>query len=385
MSKYQELVKSFDNIRKISQDFFIYGFNGRGDFPFISERMYDNELRRIKSYLKNYVKMTPTKDKKTISISSNTINDTINPLFPLFLGKSFTTTDCFLHFSILDILADNSKKTLNEISLEIVNRFEYDEIDVMTIRNKLHEYSELGIILIEKESNHNVYSLQKSIKLDENLVNAIIFFQNILPAGYIMEPVVSHNNSIYYYKQIFFGNILDDEYVLTLLNAIRRKEKITIKQRGKRHELTNSGLPIGIFQNMITGRRYLKLIAKNDNELLIRIDKIDAIYFMNEIDDKKYSNSPKLSFIDVTIYLNEDEMFVLDRIKREVGSYIKINDNLYSFRIYTEVLLDVVPYIRTYFGRIVGLECDDKYILNKMKRDLFSTLELYEEGELNVS
>ena len=52
MSKYQELVKSFDNIRKISNNFFVYGYSGRGDFNFISDRTYDNELRHIKSYLK---------------------------------------------------------------------------------------------------------------------------------------------------------------------------------------------------------------------------------------------------------------------------------------------------------------------------------------------
>ena len=385
MSKYQELVKSFDNIRKISQNFFVYGFNGRGDFSFISERMYDNELRRIKSYLRNYVKMTSTKDKKTISISSNTINDAINPLFPLFLGKSFTTIDCFLHFSILDILADNTKKTLIEIALEMIERFEYDEIDIMTIRNKLHEYNQLGIILIEKENNHNLYSLQKTIILEESLVDALVFFQNILPAGYIIEPLLSHKETMYYYKQVFFGNVLDDEYVLTLLKAIRTKEKIVVKQRGKRHELTNSGLPIGIFQNMITGRRYLKLLAKNNKVLLIRVDKIDMVTCTDEKQENNCYDYQQISFVDVTIYLNEDELFVLDRIKREVGSYIKKGNDLYSFRLYSNVLLDLVPYIRTYFGRIVDLECDDKYILNKMKRDLFSTLELYEEGELNVS
>ena len=170
MSKYQELVKSFDNIRKISQDFFIYGYNGRGDFPFISDRMYDNELRRIKSYLKNYVITTQTKDKKTISISSNTIYDTINPLFELFSGKSFTSKDCFLHFVLLDILSNYKTKTLNEIYDEILDNYDPIDLDIMTVRNKLHEYIDLGIIMLSKENNKNLYTLQNQIIIDDKLI-----------------------------------------------------------------------------------------------------------------------------------------------------------------------------------------------------------------------
>ena len=146
MSKYQELVKSFDNIRKLAQDFYIYGYNGRGDFPFMSERMYDNELRRVKSYLKNYVKTVKQKDKKTVAITSESVSKTVNPLFLLFSGKSFTNVDCFLHFVLIDILCDHKERTLNEITDEIYNNYDFDVIDTMTIRHKLFEYSELGIV-----------------------------------------------------------------------------------------------------------------------------------------------------------------------------------------------------------------------------------------------
>ncbi len=387
MSKYQELVKSFDNIRKISHDFFIYGYNGRGDFPFISERMYDNELRRVKSYLKDYVKTTQTKDKKTISISSNTIHEHVNPLFPLFLGKSFTNIDCFLHFALLAILNDNNKRTLNEIALEIVEQFKYDELDIMTIRNKLHEYSELGIVIIEKDKNRNLYSLKKPVFLDENLQEAITFFQNIMPAGYIMTPIIDNNNSLYYYKQIFFANVLDDEYVLSLFKAIQNKEMVTIEQRGRKHQLTKSGIPVGIFYNMITGRRYLKLLLKNHNEVLVRIDKIDKVSITKEETQIVSVEEEKKQFIDITVLIEDDELFVLERIKREIGEETlqKIGENLYTFRLYATELLDLVPYIRSYFGRIVDLESENKYVISKLKRDLFSTLDLYKEGERYVS
>lgn len=381
MSKYQELVKSFDNIRKISQDFFIYGYNGRGDFPFISDRMYDNELRRIKSYLKNYVITTQTKDKKTISISSNTIYDTINPLFELFSGKSFTSKDCFLHFVLLDILSNYKTKTLNEIYDEILDNYDPIDLDIMTVRNKLHEYIDLGIIMLSKENNKNLYTLQNQIIIDDKLIETLIFFQNIVPLGYILNPITSNKKSSYIYKQVFFSNVLDDEYVLILLNAIENKQPILIKQRGRKNNVIVKGMPIGIYQNMITGRRYLKVMKKG-NSVFVRIDKIEEVSYL-DTEYTLFEENNKKEYIKVLIHIDDNEMFIVDRIYREINeeNITKIDENTYQFTLYYSNLFDSIPYVRSYFGRILKLESDNKQVLTKLQRDLFSTISLYEDGE----
>jgi len=385
MSKYQELVKSFDNIRKISQDFFIYGYNGRGDFPFVSDRMYDNELRRIKSYLKNFVKTTQTKDKKTISISSNTVYESSNPLFPLFYGKSFTTKDCFLHFTLIDILADYQLKSLNEIYDELIEEYDCQDMDIMTVRNKLHEYSDLGLINIFKKGKKNVFSLQKQITLDDDLIDAIVFFQNILPCGYILTPITKNKKSNFLYKQVFFSNVLDDEYVLVLLKAIEEKASIAIKQRGKRNQFTKKGVPSGIYHNMITGRRYVKLLHK-ETYSMIRIDKIDEINYL-EYNLKIEDTIDDLKTISVIIHVDDSEQFIIERIYREIDkdNIDSIDDNTYRLNFKTSNLYDLIPYIRTYFGRIVYIECSDKLIEKKIKQDLMETLDLYNDGEEDVS
>lgn len=381
MSKYQELVKSFDNIRKISQDFFIYGYNGRGDFPFISDRMYDNELRRIKSYLKNYVITTQTKDKKTISISSNTIYDTINPLFELFSGKSFTSKDCFLHFVLLDILSNYKTKTLNEIYDEILDNYDPIDLDIMTVRNKLHEYIDLGIIILSKENNKNLYTLQNQIIIDDKLIETLIFFQKIVPLGYILNPITSNKKSSYIYKQVFFSNVLDDEYVLILLNAIENKQPILIKQRGRKNNVIVKGMPIGIYQNMITGRRYLKVMKKG-NSVFVRIDKIEEVSYL-DTEYTLFEENNKKEYIKVLLHIDDNEMFIVDRIYREINeeNIIKIDGNTYQFTLYYSNLFDSIPYVRSYFGRILKLESDNKQVLTKLQRDLFSTISLYEDGE----
>lgn len=51
MSEYSELIKHFEPLREYMRDFYVYGFKGREDFKGKSLRSYDNERRRIESYL----------------------------------------------------------------------------------------------------------------------------------------------------------------------------------------------------------------------------------------------------------------------------------------------------------------------------------------------
>jgi hypothetical protein len=114
MAGYSELIKNFEKIRNFTRDFFVYGLRGRGDYRSVSARSYDNERRRIESYLsENIVKRHDSKGK-TISISSNTTAKTSNPLFKIWQTKSFTKRDCFLHFGILDILSVNQSLSVND-------------------------------------------------------------------------------------------------------------------------------------------------------------------------------------------------------------------------------------------------------------------------------
>lgn len=48
---YSELVKSFSRIRTYMRSFYVYGFKHRGDFDEKSARAYDNERRRIQSWV----------------------------------------------------------------------------------------------------------------------------------------------------------------------------------------------------------------------------------------------------------------------------------------------------------------------------------------------
>ena len=55
---YSELIKSFEKIRDYMRDFYVYGFKSREDYTKKSARSYDDERRRIESWLGGYMART---------------------------------------------------------------------------------------------------------------------------------------------------------------------------------------------------------------------------------------------------------------------------------------------------------------------------------------
>ena len=52
---YSELIKSFEKIRGYMREFYVYGFKSRDEYTGKSARSYDNERRRIESWLGEYM------------------------------------------------------------------------------------------------------------------------------------------------------------------------------------------------------------------------------------------------------------------------------------------------------------------------------------------
>lgn len=52
---YSELIKNFSKIRSYMRDFYVYGFKSREEFTQKSSRSYDDERRRVASWLEEYM------------------------------------------------------------------------------------------------------------------------------------------------------------------------------------------------------------------------------------------------------------------------------------------------------------------------------------------
>ena len=51
MSTYSELIKNFERIRAYMREFYVYGFKSRDGYTKKSARTYDDERRRMESWL----------------------------------------------------------------------------------------------------------------------------------------------------------------------------------------------------------------------------------------------------------------------------------------------------------------------------------------------
>ena len=78
---YKELIKNFNRIRDYMREFYVYGFKSREEYTNKSARSYDDEHRRIKSWLDDYMKFDWTSEGKHVFLSIDTRLTRHNPLY----------------------------------------------------------------------------------------------------------------------------------------------------------------------------------------------------------------------------------------------------------------------------------------------------------------
>ena len=120
---YNELIKNFEKVRAYMREFYVYGFKSRTEYDAKSARSYDDERRRLESWLGDYMRFTQTPEGKNVFLSVDSRVTRKNPFYKAWKAKSFTDGDITLHFAIFDILYDpETKMTLTELIEEIDQR-----------------------------------------------------------------------------------------------------------------------------------------------------------------------------------------------------------------------------------------------------------------------
>ena len=112
---YSELFKNYSDIRNFMRRFYVYGFEKRQDFTAKSSRSYDDNRRRLDSWLEDYMSFKSEADGRAYRISFDSSSISHNPLYKSWKAKSFTSMDITLHFYLLDILADGKAYSAAEL------------------------------------------------------------------------------------------------------------------------------------------------------------------------------------------------------------------------------------------------------------------------------
>ena len=159
---YSELIKNFSRIREYMREFYVYGFKRREEYTAKSARSYDDERRRMESYLGDYMGFRQTPEGKRVFISLDSRRVRHNPLYAAWKAKSFTDGDITLHFLLFDILdAPTTALSLADITAALDARlaaFPAPRLfDASTVRKKLGEYVSEGLVETEKRGKTLYY------------------------------------------------------------------------------------------------------------------------------------------------------------------------------------------------------------------------------------
>ena len=410
-NSFSELIKNFDKTRDYMRDFYIYGFKTRNDFQYKSLRTYDDERRRIESWLGDFIKFSNSKKGKQISISCDSSKIEENPLYNAYRCKSFTKNDIQLHFFLIDILEEDNFMSLNDITDRILDEFEIS-FDPQTIRMKLNEYIKEGIIISRKQGRSLVYakspdSFQRLAGNDSDKITDMIkFFSESAPFGiignYILKSLDKLNN-LFLIKHNFIVHTLEDNILLALCQAIEGKNYVSLVNYGKSHKKTEiKCIPMKIHVSTQTGRRYIIVYNKQWKRFsALRLDYIKSVDILEVCPEydcylEKYQKNavycwgtsfgakrPKegIEYIKMTLRIDEhNEKFIIDRLKREGrnGSVEKTGENTFCY--YGEFfdVSELSPWIKTFTGRIIKLESNNKQVENRFYSDIRKMQKMYE-------
>lgn len=409
MSEFKELIKSFPKTREYVRDFFVYGFKTREEFKGKSPRTYDNERRRIESWLSGFVKRDYTEKGKNISLAIDSNLLDTNPLYQVWKTKSFTDNDIMLHFFLLDILSDTGGMTIEEITDGILNDYEVF-FDVQMVRRKCNSYVKEGLLCKEKHGKDLLYlknpDFKDTLAQFPMLESTLQFYQLSAPLGIVGNTVLDtifSKNETFRVKHSFFVHTLEDEILLELLNAMRQQFSVELMIRGTKSsgERTMLGVPLQIFTSTRTGRRFLCLyLAKSKRFTCVRMDSIKKLQLAEHVPDyitlremlmKNHDHLWGVSFqnggrthletVKLTLHIKEGaEDYILERLTREGkgGTINHIAPDTYTYEKEVFDSNEMLPWLRTFIGRILDIECSASRLKSLFYSDMEAMYQMYD-------
>jgi hypothetical protein len=384
------------------REFFVYGFKSREEVGVKSARSYDNERRRIESWLGEYMSFRQDANGKNIFISVDSRRVSQNPLYQAWRAASFTKNDITLHFWLLDILSSNKAKSLTDIikiiDLNYLPLFgNADPIDDSTLRNKLKEYVDIGLIVAKKQGKQLVYKLSEDNINLQSWRDTIAFFAEENPLGVIGSFLQDKFDSVPQYITFKHNYLLfapDCGIMLELLAAIneRREAELVIYPNKRR-----TVLPLKIFISTQGGRQYVAACHTQTKRItFFRLDAIKKIMPLDAVPDydtytellTEYSKrlwgvstgqDNHLEYIEMTLKVEPDERHIAGRLEREkrCGQVDQLTDSLWRFTAIVYDAQEMLPWLRSFTGRIVSLSCTNRDVEERFYADLKELAALY--------
>lgn len=403
---YTELVKNFNRIRDYMREFYIYGFKSRDEYTKKSARSYDDERRRLASWLGEYMQFRQTTEGKNVFLSIDSRMLHHNPLYKAWKTKSFTDGDITLHFILMDIFATGESMTVSDISERIddyLAAFAKPRLfDESTIRKKLKEY--VGEGLLEKKKQGKTMYYRKAPDLAFYDTDVLDFFSEIAPCGVIGSFLLDkgkRQEENFAFKHHYITGAIDSEIVSQLFQAMHENRMVCMRVVNRKETVSEiKVLPLQIFISVQNGRQYVMAYEQKHKRISsFRIDNIVKITLGNTSDrleelrgqlEKMKSHmwgvstqsrsGMRMEMVTFTVRYGYGEQHIHQRLEREkrCGYVEKIDDH--TSRFYAEVYdaSELIPWIRTFLCRITEIHFSNAVLEAQFRRDIENMYRLYE-------
>ena len=404
-----ELIKDFNRTRHYVRDFYVYGIKHRKNYTMKSGRTYDNERRRIESWLGEYMQYQYTDEGKACYLSIDSRERCHNPLFRAWKSKSFTPQDITLHFYLLDLLTQsNVALSLNDIMQKLDEKLAafpaHRVMDVATVRNKLVEYTKAGLLSCNQRGKTNEYQLNDTTDFDKSAF--LHYFAEVAPCGVVGDFILDHSApspSPFVFKHHYITNTLDNEVVQALLMAMQAKKTVTLTQLQNGKKDTNKQThvePICLMNSVQNGRQHLMAyVPRLQRFVTMRIDRIHHVTLGEP--SQRYEelraifetmrkhlwgvstwgmSKKRLEQVTFVVEYTKEESFIHGRLVREkrCGYVEKIDDTHSRFSAEVYDVQEMIPWIRTFIGRITEIHFSDECLARIFKNDLDKMYNIYE-------
>ena len=348
---YSELIKNFNKIRDYMRDFYVYGFKSRDDYTKKSARSYDDEKRRIESWLGNYMKFHQTADGKKVFLAA------------------------FEHARVFDI---------------------------STIRKKLNEYVKEGLLVRRKSGKTMLYSRTEELEMPSR--DVLNFFSETAPCGVIGSFLEDKTNNIadhFVFKHHYITSAVDSEALYMILKAIHEKRNITVEMiNRKKDRITETNVvPLRVMISVQSGRQYMMAYTpyfkritayRLDNIVTVKIgeiaDRFDELrdklsemqqHMWGVATDSRSGN--RMEHIEFTVQYDDGEQHIPKRLEREkrIGRLEYMDEHTCRFSADVYDASELIPWIRTFICRITDISISNKALEKQFKEDLQAMYEMY--------
>jgi len=399
---YSELIKNFSHIREYMREFYVYGFKSRDEFSRKSGRSYDDERRRIDSWLGDYMQFRQTPSGKNVFLSIDSRMTRHNPLYKGWKAKSFTDGEITLHFMLFDILySEDVSLTLSEITVKIDDRLAGFEMprhfDESTVRKKLKQYEAEGLVLTEKQGRTVYYRRAADIQIPD--ADFLDFFSETAPCGVIGSFLLDREEgagSHFAFKHHYITGAMDSEILYMLFQAMGEKRAAEIDNHAAKHTI----VPLKIFISVQSGRQYLIGYVPEKNRMRsFRTDNIVSVKMGEACGDfdvlrtrlhgmqkhmwgvsMQSTSGLRTEHIAFTVHYEADEQHIHRRLEREkrCGMVEKLDENTSRFSAEVYDASELVPWIRTFICRITDFTCSNQELEAQFADDLKAMYALYD-------